>query len=240
MLVIIRFTTTFQLSQSSYLLDSMIYGTPSFSLPLLRLVTGLHWRPDITWQVVLQEWVHLVRGETITNACSFLWFRLAIIKTHMMKWASGRWRALYKQGKVTSGSVKCGEFLLDSWTLKMGLIGCPETSLRNNHYSLRNKTEWRSSQSRFAAEAWSHGSSWPVRSSLVSQGLSFMEFVSLYTLYIYIYIYIYCIWRLNIYTEIQWGSKNRDLRGTKGKEVIRRWRRLRNEELCDLYAPPRH
>jgi len=42
MLVIIRFTTTFQLSQSSYLLDSMIYGTPSFSLPLLRLVTGLH------------------------------------------------------------------------------------------------------------------------------------------------------------------------------------------------------
>jgi hypothetical protein len=42
MLVIIRFTTAFQLPHSSYLLDSMIYGTPSFSLPLLRLVTGLH------------------------------------------------------------------------------------------------------------------------------------------------------------------------------------------------------
>ena len=42
MLVIIRFTTAFQLPHSSYLFDSMIYGTPSFSLPLRRLVKGLH------------------------------------------------------------------------------------------------------------------------------------------------------------------------------------------------------
>lgn len=42
MLVIIRFPTAFQLPRSSYLLVSMIYDTPSFSLPLLRLVTGLH------------------------------------------------------------------------------------------------------------------------------------------------------------------------------------------------------
>jgi hypothetical protein len=30
--------------------------------------------------------------------------------------------------------------------LKMGPIGCPETSVRNHHYSLRNKPEERSSQ----------------------------------------------------------------------------------------------
>ena len=36
--------------------------------------------------------------------------------------------------------------LLDSWTLKMGPIGCPETSVRNYHYSLRNNQEERSSQ----------------------------------------------------------------------------------------------
>ena len=32
-------------------------------------------------------------------------------------------------------------FLLDSWILKMGPIVCPETSVGNYHYSLRNKPE---------------------------------------------------------------------------------------------------
>jgi hypothetical protein len=50
MFVIIRFTAAFQLPHSSYLLDIMIYGAPSFSLPLLRRVTGLHWRRLVTWQ----------------------------------------------------------------------------------------------------------------------------------------------------------------------------------------------
>jgi len=31
-----------------------------------------------------------------------------------------------------------------SWPLKMGWIGCPETSVRNYHYSLRNNLEDRS------------------------------------------------------------------------------------------------
>ena len=29
----------------------------------------------------------------------------------------------------------------DFWPLKMGMTGCPETSVRNYHYSLRHKTE---------------------------------------------------------------------------------------------------
>ena len=29
---------------------------------------------------------------------------------------------------------------LDSWPLKIGPIGCPETSVRNYHYSLRNNS----------------------------------------------------------------------------------------------------
>jgi len=34
----------------------------------------------------------------------------------------------------------------ESRTLKMGLIGCPETSVRKYHYSLRNNPEERNSQ----------------------------------------------------------------------------------------------
>jgi len=34
---------------------------------------------------------------------------------------------------------------LDSWPLKMGLIGCPEPSVQNYHYSLRNSSERRTS-----------------------------------------------------------------------------------------------
>ena len=34
----------------------------------------------------------------------------------------------------------------DVSTLRMGSIGCPETSVRNYHYSLRNNPEERSSQ----------------------------------------------------------------------------------------------
>jgi len=36
--------------------------------------------------------------------------------------------------------------LLDSRPLKMGKIGCPETSVRNYNFSLRNDPEERSSQ----------------------------------------------------------------------------------------------
>jgi hypothetical protein len=36
-------------------------------------------------------------------------------------------------------------FLLDSWTLKMGPRGCPEMSVRNYHYALRNIPEEHSS-----------------------------------------------------------------------------------------------
>jgi hypothetical protein len=36
--------------------------------------------------------------------------------------------------------------LLDSCPLKMGPIGCPETSLRNYHHTLRNSSEERTSR----------------------------------------------------------------------------------------------
>ena len=38
-------------------------------------------------------------------------------------------------------------FLMDSLALNTGLIGCPETSIRNDHYSLRNNPEEHSSRS---------------------------------------------------------------------------------------------
>jgi hypothetical protein len=39
----------------------------------------------------------------------------------------------------------------DSCTLRMGPIGCPETSVRNNHYSMCNNPEEGSSQNK---ESW--------------------------------------------------------------------------------------
>jgi hypothetical protein len=39
--------------------------------------------------------------------------------------------------------------LLDSWTRRMGPIGCPETSVRSYHYSLRNDPEERISRTYF-------------------------------------------------------------------------------------------
>ena len=36
-------------------------------------------------------------------------------------------------------------FFLDSWAMKMGSIGCTETSVRNYHYSLSNNAEERNS-----------------------------------------------------------------------------------------------
>jgi hypothetical protein len=49
--------------------------------------------------------------------------------------------SLYKLCTAATG------FPLDSWTLRMGQTGCPETSVGNYHYSLRNSPERRSSQS---------------------------------------------------------------------------------------------
>ena len=48
--------------------------------------------------------------------------------------------SLYKLCIWTTG------FLLDSWPLRMGPTGCPEMSVRNYHYLLRNNPEEHSSQ----------------------------------------------------------------------------------------------
>jgi len=52
---------------------------------------------------------------------------------------------LHKQIRKTVDDPACFFFFLDSWPLKTEPRGCPETSVRNYHYSLRNSTEQRSS-----------------------------------------------------------------------------------------------
>ena len=44
-------------------------------------------------------------------------------------------------------------FFLDSWTLRMGPIGCPEISVKNDRYSLRNNPEGRSYYSLYGLAA---------------------------------------------------------------------------------------
>ena len=46
---------------------------------------------------------------------------------------------------VPSSVAQKSSRIQKSWPLKMGPIGCPETSVRNYHYSLRNSPEERSS-----------------------------------------------------------------------------------------------
>jgi len=44
----------------------------------------------------------------------------------------------------TNSALRILAFFLDSWPLKMGTTGCPETSVRNYHHLLRNNPEERS------------------------------------------------------------------------------------------------
>jgi len=48
-------------------------------------------------------------------------------------------------GTIHRSQLQGSRFLLDSLPLKMGPTGCPETSVRSCHYSLRNNPEERSS-----------------------------------------------------------------------------------------------
>jgi hypothetical protein len=59
---------------------------------------------------------------------------------------AAEYESMVKQiGYKNKWGQKIALFRLDSWPLKMGPIGCPETSVRNYHYSLRNNSEERSS-----------------------------------------------------------------------------------------------
>jgi hypothetical protein len=42
---------------------------------------------------------------------------------------------------IYQSHLQGSQFSLDSWPLKMGSIGCPETSVKNYHYSLHNNPE---------------------------------------------------------------------------------------------------
>jgi hypothetical protein len=66
----------------------------------------------------------------------FLWSSINVIIT------SPKYRPHSALYKILIGATG---FLLDSWTLKMGPIGGPETLVRNYHSSLRNNPEERSS-----------------------------------------------------------------------------------------------
>jgi len=62
-------------------------------------------------------------------------------------WKPPNWNVIGRPSDVGPISITfawnllpCAWFL-DSWTLRMGPIGCPKTSVRNYHYSLRNNPE---------------------------------------------------------------------------------------------------
>jgi len=65
---------------------------------------------------------------------------LPTFRDYYRSYLQGSHSSLYKLRSGATG------FLMDSWPLKAGSIGCPETSVRYLHYSLRNSPAERSSQ----------------------------------------------------------------------------------------------
>ena len=57
---------------------------------------------------------------------------------------SGNFLPTFRDNLSVPYSGSKNPVLFDSWTLKGGPIGCPETSVINNHYSQRNNSEQRS------------------------------------------------------------------------------------------------
>jgi hypothetical protein len=86
------------------------------------------------------------------NVCA--WFQVSVAKylRSMLFWDITQSVVLiYRRFGTTyrshlQGSRIQREKRLDSWPFKTGSIGCPETSLRNYHFTLRNNPEERSSQ----------------------------------------------------------------------------------------------
>ena len=83
----------------------------------------------------------------------FLFYRIMIFTKFFIRLFSGFHREVHENcSSLGYHSASSGNFLpmfwdiLDSWPLKTGPILCPETSIRNCHYSLRNNPEERSSQ----------------------------------------------------------------------------------------------
>ena len=65
---------------------------------------------------------------------------------HQHYWLTPRyWQFPPPRSSLHNLCIVATGFLLDCWPLQMRPIGCPETSVRNCHYSLRNTLEERSS-----------------------------------------------------------------------------------------------
>ena len=79
------------------------------------------------------------------NASSEEWMCAKLIKVCAV--SSFRRTAAENCALLRCYAAISGNFLptLDSWTLRMGPLGCPETSVINYHYSLRNSPEERGS-----------------------------------------------------------------------------------------------
>jgi len=63
---------------------------------------------------------------------------------HVAEGCNNTARTIYLKKKY-SISLRADEAESENWCLKMGPIGCPETSVRNYHNVLRNNPEERSS-----------------------------------------------------------------------------------------------
>jgi len=94
----------------------------------------VQWQTNAIALKLIVEWIcSFLDNYRASSGNSLLTFQdnLSVLSSRVMK---------FKKGQESKKSF------LDSWPLKMGLIGCPEMSLRNYHYSLHNNPY----------ERWSH------------------------------------------------------------------------------------
>ena len=103
----------------------------------LRLRPCGHWDRQLSWKLTVIFWastVQHVHKYTKTELFCIITQRVVIISHR-------RFGTTYR---VPYSRVKNPK-KLDSWLLNMGTKGCPETSVRNYHYWLRNNAEVRNS-----------------------------------------------------------------------------------------------
>jgi len=167
---------------------------------------GRGWIYCLTYPVVLHtvRWQGRHRMINVEEAVSWEWFSCcshgtlwwfqlpdssADLATYISAWfqaSAANWLSTALFCVVTQRVVLVPYRPWDSWTLRMGLIGCPETSAVNYHYPLRNSPEERSSlrQSLILcnsrqAEGSNHEMSfiWPHRNTLYTACMAYSSFL---------------------------------------------------------------
>ena len=102
--------------------------------PSIKRLAPILYRSSEFWKKAQ----YMTRKKIPINNAVIQWPRTALFCT-----TTQRVLVIYNRhfGTTCRSDPQGSRLFFNSWTLKMGPIGCPETSVRNYHHSLRNNSE---------------------------------------------------------------------------------------------------